>query len=200
MANIGAKIAEILKIKGISVIELSKQLGISNPATYAILKRPNIDTGQLEKIAEIVGVPISYFFDDTNHPIFLDFFRSGKSELYDSWMWLYYIDLAFKKIMISDDEIQRVYSNIQSYFTPEIEGIDGPSFFGNMIQHYIDIHKNESESRIMERAFIKSKKLLFNQIMDSKLIEILIEEKIYTTREIASFINLYLLMIGEKES
>ncbi len=68
MINIGEKIADLIKKKNMPVAALTKILGYSKPSTYAILKRPNIDTGLLEKISDAFGVDITYFFDDRKLP------------------------------------------------------------------------------------------------------------------------------------
>ncbi len=63
MIDIGNKIKELLEQKRLKPTDLARHLGIRKQSAYYILSKPNIDTGQLEKIAEFFSVPMSFFFD-----------------------------------------------------------------------------------------------------------------------------------------
>jgi transcriptional regulator with XRE-family HTH domain len=62
--HIGNKLSELLTEKRISKIELANNIGKSKQAVTSIIKRPNIDTGLLEKISQFLKVPISTFFEE----------------------------------------------------------------------------------------------------------------------------------------
>jgi transcriptional regulator with XRE-family HTH domain len=57
------KVKELLDQREMTVKEFCSQVGISNPALYKMYKRNSIDTKYLERMATVLKVPISTFFD-----------------------------------------------------------------------------------------------------------------------------------------
>lgn len=63
MLNLG-KIKQLARKKGISLVELSVQLGMSKQSLFKIIRENTTKISTLEQIANYFGVPINYFFDD----------------------------------------------------------------------------------------------------------------------------------------
>jgi transcriptional regulator with XRE-family HTH domain len=57
-------IRELSERKGITLRELSKKIGMSEDGLQKILRKGSTSTANLEKIANALEVPISYFFED----------------------------------------------------------------------------------------------------------------------------------------
>jgi len=76
------KIEILRQEKGITQAQLAKHVGIT-PAGYSlILKNKEIKVSTLEKIANALGVPVTYFFDDAedNHFLTEIFLNNGDPE------------------------------------------------------------------------------------------------------------------------
>jgi transcriptional regulator with XRE-family HTH domain len=63
MANL-LKIRELAKVKKITIRELAKKIGVRDGAIHKIIQKGSTNTTTLEKIAKVLDVPVSYFFDD----------------------------------------------------------------------------------------------------------------------------------------
>lgn len=61
------KIKTLAKQKGIAQTEIAKQLGISSQAFSKILRENSTKVSTLERIAEILDVPVTTFFDSPVH-------------------------------------------------------------------------------------------------------------------------------------
>ncbi len=59
-----SKIKNISKKRGIILKELSDMIGMSEANFYKCVKRNSIESKYLEKIAEVLEVPVGYFFED----------------------------------------------------------------------------------------------------------------------------------------
>lgn len=62
--HIGGKIRELIKKRGVTIKYLSERTGKSSQLLNHYLKNENIDTGTLIQIATVLGVPITYFFEE----------------------------------------------------------------------------------------------------------------------------------------
>ncbi len=60
----GKVLKEKIKQSGISYSELSRRLGILPQSLAAIFNTSDVKTGLVEKIAQVIGVHLSYFFDN----------------------------------------------------------------------------------------------------------------------------------------
>ena len=60
---IGSKLKELLEDRGMNVMELSKQAGVSAQTLYSIIKRDNmkIDFDVLVSVCRALGVPVQTF-------------------------------------------------------------------------------------------------------------------------------------------
>lgn len=58
------KIKKILEEKQRTIVWLSSKIGVTDQTLYNCFKRNSIETKHLEKIAEALETPISYFFED----------------------------------------------------------------------------------------------------------------------------------------
>lgn len=58
----GEKVKDILRIKGVSIAELSRSLGVTRQTLSAALQGEDVKTGLLERIAAIIGEPVTYFY------------------------------------------------------------------------------------------------------------------------------------------
>ena len=63
MANL-QKIKVLAKEKGISINDLAEQLGITPQAVHLLVRENSTKTETLERIAHILEVPVSVFFDE----------------------------------------------------------------------------------------------------------------------------------------
>ena len=63
MANLN-KIRALCETKKIHITELAKKCGITPQSVHDAINRNSTKTEYLEKMAEALGVPISYFFDE----------------------------------------------------------------------------------------------------------------------------------------
>lgn len=68
----GEQVKHILYVAGISQAELAKKLSTSQQNLYAALKSPDIKTGFLERLCEVLDVKMSFFYPD-------DYDRGGGS-------------------------------------------------------------------------------------------------------------------------
>lgn len=59
------KVRKILEEKKLTINWLSKEIGMSNQNLYKCFEKNRIEAGDLEKIAQVLEVHISCFFDDT---------------------------------------------------------------------------------------------------------------------------------------
>jgi transcriptional regulator with XRE-family HTH domain len=58
------KIKGLAKNRGITIKDLAVRIDMSEANLYKVFKRKSIETKYLQKIADVLSVPISYFFDD----------------------------------------------------------------------------------------------------------------------------------------
>lgn len=65
MANL-QKIKVLAKEKGVTINDLAEQLGITPQAIHLMVRENSTKTDTLERIANILNVPISAFFDEGN--------------------------------------------------------------------------------------------------------------------------------------
>lgn len=63
MLNLG-KIKQLARQKGIGMLELSEQLGMTQQSLFKIIRENTTKISTLEQIANYFGVPVNYFFDD----------------------------------------------------------------------------------------------------------------------------------------
>jgi DNA-binding Xre family transcriptional regulator len=59
------KVKKILGEKQLTINWLSKQIGMSNQNLYKCFEKNRIEANDLERIAQVLDVNVSYFFDDT---------------------------------------------------------------------------------------------------------------------------------------
>ncbi len=59
-----SKLHELMKLKKITQKELSNKIFLSQNAISNILQRGDLKVSVLEKIAEVLSVPVSYFFEE----------------------------------------------------------------------------------------------------------------------------------------
>lgn len=64
---IGDKLSELLEVKKIKPGTLATLTGIPKSTIYSIIKRnnKNVDFSVMEKISDVLGVPVEYFYDRT---------------------------------------------------------------------------------------------------------------------------------------
>lgn len=58
----GNQVKKILQEKGIPIAELARQLNMSRQALSSVLSNDDVKTGLLEKVALIIGEPVTYFY------------------------------------------------------------------------------------------------------------------------------------------
>jgi len=68
MLNLEVKIKDLLTKKNMSQKELCSQIEMSDQNLRIIFKRNSIETKHLEKIAEVLEVPVTYFFEEGSEP------------------------------------------------------------------------------------------------------------------------------------
>lgn len=61
------KIKQLTAVKGMTMTELAKQLGMSIQALSRIIRENSTKVSTLEQIAEILDVPVTTFFDEVSH-------------------------------------------------------------------------------------------------------------------------------------
>ena len=80
--EIGARLRQARVAAGFTQTELGVQLGISFQQVQKYEKgRNRIGGGRLYKIARVLGVKITYFFDDVEHLLDADAIPAGTTEL-----------------------------------------------------------------------------------------------------------------------
>jgi len=68
MKNLESKIKNRLTEQGMTIQRLATESGISEPTLHAIFNRGDSKLSQLEKIAEALGVSLSFFLSDDTLP------------------------------------------------------------------------------------------------------------------------------------
>jgi len=68
MANL-QKIKVIAKERGITISELAEQLGMTPQAVHLMVRENSTKTDTLERVAQILQVPITVFFDEEKETI-----------------------------------------------------------------------------------------------------------------------------------
>lgn len=68
MANL-QKIKVIAKERGITINELAEQLGMTPQAVHLMVRENSTKTDTLERVAQILQVPITVFFDEEKKPL-----------------------------------------------------------------------------------------------------------------------------------
>ena len=58
----GQKIKDVLRQKGVSTAELARNLGVTRQTLQAALSTGDVKTGLLERIADLLGEPVTYFY------------------------------------------------------------------------------------------------------------------------------------------
>jgi len=66
--NLETKIKDILDKKQKTIKWLTSEIEMSEQNIYKIFKRNSIETSHLIKIAEVLEVPVAYFFEEGNEP------------------------------------------------------------------------------------------------------------------------------------
>ncbi len=64
--DIGQKIKLLLQQRGVDRIVFAQKIGKTESNIFNIFNRKTIDTGLLQKISDVLEVPITYFFTDDN--------------------------------------------------------------------------------------------------------------------------------------
>lgn len=59
-----SRLKKILKTRKITQKELAEKIGVSVTTINDLLKREDLKVSMLEKIAKVLQVPVSYFFDE----------------------------------------------------------------------------------------------------------------------------------------
>ena len=75
--DISLKINDLRKIKQISQRELSTKVGLSLTGLQKALEKNDFKTSTLVKIAEVLGVPVGYFFEEGDEPPVTQNFNSA---------------------------------------------------------------------------------------------------------------------------
>lgn len=58
----GKRIKDVLRMKDVSMSEIARQLGVTPQTLSAALLNDDIKTGLMERIAELIDVPVTYFY------------------------------------------------------------------------------------------------------------------------------------------
>ena len=61
---LGERIKVLIKNHGYSATQMAEKIGITNPYIYKIFKMESVDTKYLNKIADVLKVPVQIFFMD----------------------------------------------------------------------------------------------------------------------------------------
>jgi transcriptional regulator with XRE-family HTH domain len=61
---IGERIKQMVRVSEFSAAQMAEKIGITNPYMYKIFKMESVDTKYLNKIAEILKVPVTDFFKE----------------------------------------------------------------------------------------------------------------------------------------
>ena len=64
MKNFGNEIGRLLKERGLTRKDLAIKLSMTEANIYKILKKESVDTKFLQKISELLDIPLSYWFED----------------------------------------------------------------------------------------------------------------------------------------
>jgi transcriptional regulator with XRE-family HTH domain len=61
---LGEKLQQALKTANISVYDAANHIGISEANLYKLFKKDSFEVAYLRKAANLLGLPLSYFFDE----------------------------------------------------------------------------------------------------------------------------------------
>lgn len=64
MKNIELELAKLLAERHLSVPKLAERIGMSKQNLYPMIKNNDMHISTLQKICDVLEVPVSYFFDD----------------------------------------------------------------------------------------------------------------------------------------
>ncbi len=62
-------IKDLCRRKNLTLVQLAKKMGITESGLQVIMSRNSTSTNTIKQIADILGVPVSVFFDEPPHPI-----------------------------------------------------------------------------------------------------------------------------------
>lgn len=68
----GQKLKEILSSHGVVFIDMAKEMGVSQPAISQMMRVQDIKSGTLEKICDILGWNMNYFYGGTKYALTID--------------------------------------------------------------------------------------------------------------------------------
>ena len=72
-----SKLRNIIEKKRITQKEIAVKIGLSENALSTALKKGDFKISMLEKIAEVLGVPVGYFFEEGDEPPVTQNFNSA---------------------------------------------------------------------------------------------------------------------------
>lgn len=75
----GAEFKEKLCATHISLSEIARKMGISPQSLNSVFISADIKTGTLEKVSEVLGLPLSYFYGDSYNVTGTNIVNSGSN-------------------------------------------------------------------------------------------------------------------------
>ena len=65
----GKHLQDLILSEGYSINKMAQLLGIAQPNLLSLLKHEDVRTGLVEKVAEAMGKPLSFFYGETYGPV-----------------------------------------------------------------------------------------------------------------------------------
>lgn len=114
MTHIGKKIKQLADKKNLSVQEIAYRVGKTTTAIYDIYRKENINTDILNKMSSVLGVPMSYWFEeDINHRKIPDDNKLGSTKPDQLYILIdKVIDELKNQLKEKDDQIRMLIEKI----------------------------------------------------------------------------------------
>ena len=113
----GDTIKKKLRVQGISIKQVAEILGESQQNLSAALQKDDVKTGLLERIAEAIGVPTSFFYtDNSSHIVSGNGNAVGNNSINNASSEMFMTEIAEQRKLTAkaQEQIDRLLAIIES--------------------------------------------------------------------------------------
>lgn len=207
---IASKIESIRREKNITQQELAKKIGLTLSGYQKAIATDDFKISMLKKITDILDIPISYFFENSeNHYFLSEFFRLKnrnyrknnihdfiKSFVYYSYDVFLYDNKEIKELI--ENTLEHPYIQFKKGYTSEYKeelsaypgGYDNEEIgiVGSFIKRWVPLKGNDDVKKKLHEILPEVNKRFSERIHNSKAIKWLIDEEIISVSDVSMFL------------